>query len=181
MSNRIFLLSKSDTTVGVAYNATANTASKLYFKSELTTEDGKNNYQLTSIDSINKVLEKLDVTKFDNVCQIYVPSIVEEAIKSENYKFWLLTGLNSKGEPVDPELINVWQKFSDLMSQKGKYFVFRNLASCFLKDYVISNPKVLAKVDLFRRANDTYARYCKNEIDKLFPESDKNELIPTVS
>lgn len=179
MSNRIFLLSKNDTTVGVAYNQSANTASKLFFKSELATADGKNNYQVTSIDSINKVLEKLDVSKFDNVCQIYVPSIIEEAIKSENYKFWLLTGINSKGETVDQELINVWQKFSDLMGEKGQYFVFRSIATCFLKDYVVSNPRTLAKVDLFRRANDTYARYCKSEIDKLFPTTG-NDTIPVV-
>lgn len=176
MSNRIFLLSKNNTTIGVAYNATANTASKLFFKSELETADGKNNYQVTSIDSINKVLEKLDVSKFDNVCQIYVPSLVEEAIKSENYKFWLLTGKNSKGEDIDVELMNVWQRFSELMSEKGRYFVFRNIATCFLKDYVVNNPRALAKVDLFRRANDTYARYCKTEMDKLFPATDENSI-----
>lgn len=178
MSNRIFLLSKNNITIGVAYNQSANTATKLQFKSALETADGKNNYQLTSIDSINKILDKLDVSTFDNVCQVYVPSIIEEAIKSENYKFWLLTGKNSKGETVDPELINVWQTFADLMGEKGQYFVFRSIATCFLKDYVVNNPKVLAKVDLFRRVNDNYARYCKAQIDKLFPAED--DTIPVV-
>lgn len=179
MSNRIFLLSKNNTTVGVAYNQNANTASKLLFKSEKSTADGKNNYQLTSMDSINTFLEKLDISTFDNVCQIYVPSVIEEAIKSETYKFWLLTGVNSKGETVDPALMEVWQKFADLMSEKGQYFVFRSIATCFLKDYQVNNPKVLAKIDLFRRANDTYARYCKAEIDKLFPVTDEG-TIPVV-
>lgn len=179
MSNRVFLLSKNNTTIGVAYNQNANTASKLKFVSDKATADGKNNYQLTSIDSINTLLEKLDVSTFDNVCQIYVPSVIEEAIKAETYKFWLLTGKNSKDETVDPALMEVWQRFSDLMSQKGQYFVFRSIKTCYLKDYQLNNPKILAKIDLFRRANDTYARYCKAEIDKLFPVTEEG-TIPVV-
>lgn len=175
MSNRIFLLSKNNITVGVAYNQDTNSAVRLLMKSNKASKNKAENYQLTSIDSINNVLEKLDVSTFNNVCRIYVPSIIESEIKSEKYKFILATGKTYKGEDADKNLLEVWQRFSDLMSEKGQYIVFRNIATCYLKDTQVDNPNI----DLFRRANDNYARYCKTEIDKIITK-DTMDSIPAV-
>lgn len=177
MNNRIFLLSRENNTIGVVYNETANKANRLQFTSELTTADGKGQYMVSAIDSVNRCLESLDVEKFTNVCQIYVTSAVEEAIKSETYKFWLMSGTNAKGEPVDEAVIAVWSKFSELMAEKGRYFVFRNIATCYIKDTTKANARVYARLPVYAKVNDTYARYCVEEMDKLCPS---NGEIPAV-
>lgn len=166
MKNKLYLLSRGNKTVGVIFNEDKNVASRLDFTSEV--ETTKNQYIITAVDSITKCLEQLDVKEFTNVCQIYVPSEVLKAIQDETYKFWLMTGVTSKGEAV--EGLEVWNKFADIWALKNRCFVFRNIATCYIKDEIKAIPQALAKVSHEYQANDKFARYCITEMNKISPK-----------
>lgn len=180
MNTRLFLHSRANKTVGFLYNQDTNQANKLSFTS--TVESDKGQYVLSAIEAMCEALENLDTDKFTNVCQVYMPSAVMEAIQSETYKFWLFTGVDSKGKEVSQATMDIWTRFANLWQAKGKYFVVRNIVTCYLSSEIKDNKVAYNRLNSFVKVNDHLANLCKSEIDKLVPRENTTEYsIPQIS
>lgn len=173
-SKQIFLISRENVTIGVSYDEVSNTAKGIRLTSDKCSETGRNNYQIQTIDSINKVLNTIKTKELNTVIQVYVNSFIYDAIVNENYKFWLLTGAFSTGEVVDDSLIAVWSEFRKQMKRVGDYVVFRNVKNCYISDKNKANPYYMRKVSRFKLIGDKYARYCVRELDKIIPRTNNN-------
>ena len=75
-------------------------------------------------------ISKTDTEKMTNIATLYVIPTLSDILINGTYKYWLLTGKNSKGQDVDQETLNAFKDFAKLWAEKGMYFTIKNI-SCY--------------------------------------------------
>lgn len=165
MSKRVYLLSRTKGTVGVAYDDAIPKAYLLRYDSKTDSFFDQALYSLISF------MEKHDVKKNPEVSIVYVTSNLLKAIHNENWKFWIATGKDNEGNDIEQHQLEMWKKFADVMSKKGNYFVLKNIATCKVNDIIYNNKSRYNKLSKFVRDNNYYLRYLMKEADKEFGTS----------
>ena len=175
---RIYLATKKDLTVGVNY--TEGLAKAKSFKIENTEDKNITGFAGTrksALRAIIEVIESFDLKEKDNVAIIYAIPAVSDIITNQTYKYWLMTGKNSKGEDIDAEELKLWKKFYELEGKRGMYYTIKNIFDCRIPDSVMENKVKYAKFRKYSRENNEYSRWCWNKVAEIYSDELDNQIV----
>lgn len=161
MEKRIYLASKGAHTVGVDFNITKNEPIKIEYNFTGETEDN------VALRSLIAFLKETDTTELTNVVPIFINSSTASFIVNGGYKFWIKTGLNSKGQQVSESDMALIKEFDAIWKEKGDDFVIRDIFTCRIKDETKADPAKLAKVSLYTQQNEIYSSFCWEQVQIL--------------
>jgi hypothetical protein len=173
MEERIFLATKKEHTVGVIFNATNNTATRIptiKYEHEGNLQ-GFADTRMSAMSALIQVIEKTDVSQLTNVVPIFVNQQLHDFIEKGTYKFWIKTGKKQSGEEVSATEIELLKSFANVWKEKGADFVIRDIFACRIHDTAKADPSKLARFKPYSQQNDYYCRWCWDEIAKLYNES----------
>ena len=162
---KIYLLSKSQGTLGVRYSQESKKAFLISFNSESESFFDQGLFALTEL------MKKTDVTQNPEINTVYIISNLLKAIHNENWKFWIATGKDSNGEDIDEHQLMMWKEFAKVWQEKGNYFVLKNLAACKVNDIVYNNKSRYNKLSKSIRDNNYYLRYLMDQAEMKFGPS----------
>ena len=170
MEKRIYIASKGQFSVGIEFDVTNNSAIWLEFTPKGDTEDN------TALRNLIYYIEKADTSQLTNVVPIFINSNTYQFLNNGGYKFWLKTGINSKGQPVSETDMELLKKWNELWKEKGDDFVLRDIATCRISEETKADANKLVKVSVYTRQNDAYSSACWNEVQKRFSENVTNNI-----
>lgn len=177
---RIFLATKKGMTCGIKFEEVKGkkSARKFTITNDVDTEIvGIPGTVKSALRAVVKILEEADVKKMKNTNQIFVITYLHDMISNETYKYWILTGKNSKGEDIDKDYLDLWKKFYSLMQEKGLYFTFKDLFKARIPDKVIQNKTVYGKFSLESRENNSYARQCQEAVAEMYSDDLDDQIV----
>jgi hypothetical protein len=165
MEKRIYIASKGSFSVGIEFDVTNHSSMWLEFTPKGDTEDN------TALRNLITYIEKADTTELTNVVPIFINSNTYQFLNNGGYKFWLKTGLNSKGQPVSETDMKLLKKWNELWKEKGDDYVLRDIMTCKISEETKADANKLIKVSEYTRQNDAYSSACWTEVQKRYSES----------
>ena len=171
--SRVYFATKKDLTVGVNFMEELEQPIAKKFTFQDTEDENITGYAGTRLSALRAVMDfisKADTEKMTNIATLYVIPTLSDILINGTYKYWLLTGKNSKGQDVDQETLNAFKDFAKLWTEKGMYFTIKNIFDCRIADKVMESKVKYAKFSLRSRQNNEYARFCWNEVSKIYSD-----------
>lgn len=183
MERRIFLATKGEDTVGVNFNVTNNEPKKLHVTCP--NEDGelkgREGTKLSALYALTQVIKNTNTEELSAVAQIYVNNDLYELLQNESYKNWIVTGVKkTTGKQVTEREMQIVKDFYEVWTQKGLYFVIRDLFKCKISDTVMKDESKIAKFNLYSRQNNIYCRYAWSEVEKISGAKVNNKIASVI-
>ena len=141
MKKRIFLASKGNIALEVKVDMTVGqdiTIEKFERNSDVTKTataqlTGNDLLMFTTVTALTASVKNLDIKGLTNVVDIYVTSSVAKALANGWHKFWAITGVNAKGEAINPELIKAYTAFEKEFAKKSMFVRVLEIGNCKAK------------------------------------------------
>lgn len=126
MIKKFYVASKGTNSAGILYLQKENKSFNIPFEPAEKIEGitAKQQVIYTNLKAINKILSQIDTKSLSNVCDIVINNFTYEIIAKNWYKYWLITGANSKGEPINEVFLNEIKNFYKLYLKKHLYIRF---------------------------------------------------------
>lgn len=80
------------------------------------------------VDSLKEIQEK-DVP---GLHVVYAPGVMADAVTDGYFKYWLVTGTNSKGEEIAQEELALWTEFAELYQAMYTNVIVKNIKKASL-------------------------------------------------
>lgn len=178
MKADIILLQRKNHSRGFVLDEETNKASRLAFDFE--SEEGEEtSFMLSCLDSINKCIENLDVNKFTDIAQIYIPSNVLRFISQGSWKYWLFHNSKADGTELSEKAMNIVRKFADNLRNKMCYYVFKDIRDCYISEDTQKSQYKMRKVSDKRKSLFYLIQQATATIDIVCPKEKK--VSPTIN
>ena len=178
MKADIILLQRQTHSRGFILDEETNRASRLAFDFE--SEEGEEtSFMLSCLDSINKCMEHIDVNKFTDVAQVYIPSNVLRFINQGIWKYWLFNKTMADGTELSSKAIDIVKEFADNLRNGMCYYVLRDIRDCYISEETQKSPYKMRKVSNKRKSLFYLVQQATATMDVVCPKEKK--VSPTIN
>ena len=178
MKADIILLQRQNHTRGFLLDEESNKASRLAYDFE--SEEGEDtSFMLSCLDSINKCMENLDVNKFTDVAQVYIPSNVLRFINQGSWKYWLFHHAMADGTELSEKARNIVTEFATNLGSYMCFYIFKDIRDCYISEETQKSPYKMRKISDKRKGLFYLIQEATKVMDVVCPKEKK--VSPTIN